>query len=300
MAIVPLAWAARASEPFCDYLNVTVPRLHEEALQASVAAFMAGWGVHHEPGMPGLYKLFNGTIKASPYGKVYRVSASGQALFMLRCMGAYGAYLAMLGEFPHRVSMLHATCDYTVVSPPDVVQEVKRMAYAESINLTRKKVLAKHVKTVFSLTPEGQETGTVYFGQRANADVWGKVYDKHHEQLCRGVPLPPYLVRVEIAIQSDMGATLRDAFDPTQAYLQFAGRCLAEVPAGTEPWVGAGEGFVLPVSDLPTRTAYEQIEMLLEATPELKRLRHLAAGEWGDRAWEHVGRLIMRGATISP
>jgi len=116
--------------------------------------------------------------------------------------------------------------------------------------------------------------------------------------LLRGNSIPPMTVRVEVAIQSDMGATLRDAYAPTSAYLQFAGRSLVEVPPGTEPWAGSGEGFTLPEREQPLLTAYQQIEQIIEATPELKRLRKLAAAEWGDRAWEHVGRLIMRGATI--
>lgn len=298
MSILPLAWAARASEPFCDYLNVTVPRGHAESLEAALGAFMASWGIHQEPDVPGLYRLGNGTIKSKPYGKVIAVSVSGHAAHLLRCMGAYAEYLHVLAAFPHRVSMLHATCDYYASSPPDVIQEVKRLAYAEGVQLTRKRVQAKHVKHIFGVNEHGQETGTVYLGQRQNADVWAKVYDKHQEQLLRGNAIPPMTVRVEVAIQSDMGATLRDAYAPTSAYLQFAGRSLVEVPPGTEPWVASGEGFSLPVREEPLLTAYQQIEQIIDATPELKRLRKLAAAEWGDRAWEHVGRLIMRGATI--
>lgn len=300
MTILPLASASRASEPFCDYLNVTVPRSHCDALGASLSDFMSSWGVYPESGAGVLYRLGNGTIKLKPYGKVVAVSASGSALHMLRLMGAYSAYLHVLGAFPHRVSMLHATCDYHASNPPSVIAEVKRAAYLEQIQLTRKRVQAKHVKHIFCVDLHGQETGTVYLGQRANADVWAKVYDKYQEQLSRGVPTPPLTVRVEVAIQSDMGATLLDAHQPTAIFYHFAGRSLVEVPADVRPWEGLGEGYSLPASEIPLATVYQQCQMIIDGSPEIRRLRKLASAEWGDRAAEHIGHLIMRGGVKLP
>lgn len=297
--LIPLDWSARASEPFCDYLNVTFPINRADDVKLALGAFFASWGVYPDPEQSEVYRLGpRGTFRLKPRGKVLVVGASGGALYMLRLMGAFGAYLAVLGEFPHRVSMLHATCDYYVVSPPDVVQEVKRLAYAEELQLTRKSIKREHVSCFFTPDQDGSDTGTVYLGQRANADVWAKVYDKHWERLRAGEANPPRTVRVEMAIQSAVGATLRDAFDPLAIYLKFACRSLAQLPPDPPEWVPLGDGFVCPPSD-PQITVYQQIERLFQESPDLRRVRKLASQEWGDRAANVLAGMLARPATIT-
>lgn len=298
--LIPLDWSSRATEPFCDYLNVTVPVDHREQFDSDIRGYFHSLGLSEDEFLPGVYRIGEyGTFKVGKRGKVLVASASGDALSHLRLIGGLSDYLTVLAAFPHRVSMLHATCDFVVPSPPAVIQEVKRMAYAEGLRLTRKTIRKEQVKCFMSIDQDGLETGTIYLGQRANADVWAKVYDKAHEGLRRGDTRHAHLVRLEIAIHSDMGATLRDAIEPANAFLQFASKSLLTPPQSFSGWEGKGEGYVLP-QDVPKGiTVYQQIEQIIEQCPDLLRLRRLARREFGDRACEVIARLLVGSDTMT-
>ena len=142
--------------------------------------------------------------------------------------------------------MLHVTADYLCPSVPAVVAAVKDAALSGSLSLTRKSLQPSHCSYLGGVDVDGHETGTVYLGKKANADVWAKVYDKRHERLSRGCEDPGSLLRVEVALQSDVGVTLRDVQRPADVFFQYAGKSLVAVPDGFAGWQSHAEGFVLP------------------------------------------------------
>ena len=279
--LLPLPISSMMGVPFADYLNVTVPLEFRYSLLDSLRPLLDVLGVSELE--EGVFHLPNkrGVFRVNLRGKVAIFSASGGFLTVLRGTGHYDDYLAALGSFPHRVSMLHATQDYLVVNPPAVIQEVKRQAQEGLISLTRKRVDPERVKSILSLDQRGEETGTVYLGHRANADVWAKIYDKCHEQVTRGFTDPGNVVRVEIAVQSDVGATLRDASNPLAIFFHFARRSLCAVPSDVPEWVSHGEGYNAPASVF-SATSVQRLTSIMENSLDVTRMVRLARADFGE------------------
>lgn len=284
--------------PFADYLNLTFPLSVEEDVRLAIEPIIEGLGPF-EVDDQGLYRLFNsqlrptgGTVKLLKRGKVLFCSWSGVALTQLRETLLFDDFLSAVMAFPYRVSMLHATQDYYVESAPSVIMEVKRRAQAGDYQLTRKRIPPQQVKAITTANEAGIETGTVYLGKAGNADVWAKVYDKQNERLSKGYSDPGSIVRVEVAIQSDVGATLRDVHDPLEIYFHFAGKSLVERPKTLQGWSSYGEGYVLPKKRdvLP----YERLERFLDHSISVRKLVGLAVDAYGEKAGEALGRMIRK------
>lgn len=293
-----LPYASRIGDPFADYLNISVPMDFGDALKAQTLPIIESCGpLNAEPGE--VYRLYDSRLKPTSAvfkfknrGKVTILSCSGLALAALRSTGGYMPFLAEIGSLPYRVTMLHATLDYLVPDPAEVVMGVKEAAFAETLSLTRKRILKEHVNALTSPNPEGKETGTVYLGNRANADVWAKVYDKRHERVSRGFVDPGPIVRVEVAVQSDVGATLRDASNPSDLFFHFAGKSLVERPPGFGSWSPSGEGYVLPRREelLPL----QRLDRLLDYSVDLTRIVDIAVSAYGEKAGDVLARLIRK------
>lgn len=304
------SWESMVGEPFVDFLNVTTPRDNEEAARAAIVPILEAAGSFVEE-QPGRFRFFDvriadgkastvpdGTFAIKRKGSVVIFSASGAVLRRFRMRNLYAEYLAVLSSFPHRVSMLHATADYLVPSPPEVVGQVKRAAQSGELALTRKKLAPAHCTYLLGADIDGNETGTVYLGNRANADVWAKVYDKRHERLTRGYADPGSLVRVEVAVQSDVGATLRDAAQPCDLFFHFAGKSIVAVPPEFAGWEPHGEGFVL--GERRERTLFERMEALIDNSLDIAKLGAMAVVLYGEKAADVVGRKVVQRARSAP
>ena len=210
-----LPCSAMVGEPFADYLNISVPIDSAGGLRDSLLTVLYEVGSFDET-QPGIFRQLSlavrsgkivteslGSVRFSRRGKVEIVSTSGGILRLLREKGRFLDYLAVIGSFPYRVTMLHVTADYLCASVPAVVAAVKAAALSGSLSLTRKSLQPSHCSYLGGIDVDGHETGTVYLGKRENADVWAKVYDKRHERLSRGFADPGSLLRVEVALQSD-------------------------------------------------------------------------------------------------
>lgn len=303
-------YQSMVGRPFTDYLNVTLPWDHADELRASLVPLLEALGAFEES-QPGEFRFYDvridkgklvpvpdGVLKLKRRGRVLLVSASGAVLRRLRDRGMFPEYLSVLATYPHRVSMLHATADYLVASPPDVIGQVKLAASSGDLALTRKKLLPAQCNYLLGSDIDGRETGTAYLGQRANADVWAKVYDKRHERLSRGYADPGSLVRVEVAIQSDVGATLRDALEPGDLFFHFAGRTMVEVPVEFSGWSPHGEGYVL--GERRERTLFERMESLIENSLDIVKLGSIAIALYGEKAADVIGRKVVQRASSSP
>lgn len=294
----PLPAGSMLGVPFTDYLNVTVPHEFGDEVVSLILPIIEATAPFSET-EPGTYRLFNSQLKATgavfkikKRGKVRVISASGQALDALRSARLYGSYLQALASVPHRISMLHATQDYMIYSPSEYVLAVKDAAFSELLFLTQKRLLKTQVKAITAPGLNGQETGTVYLGNRANADVWAKVYDKQQERLERGYSDPGPVVRVEVAVQSDVGATLKDALDPRDLFFKYASRSLVEVPSGFVGWEPAGEGYVLGerFEVLPLA----RLERLMDFSLDVAHLVDIARQCYGPKAGDVLSRLFHK------
>lgn len=287
MILLPLSVSSMSGDPFTDYLNVTVPLDCVDPLTDQLMPLLDILGATEAS--PGLFKLpdSRSSFKVHRRGKVGIFSASGGLLAALRGKGLFMQYLCDLGAFPHRVSMLHATQDYFVLSPAPVIQEVRRQGQLGELSLTRKRILPTQVKAILAVGVAGLETGTVYLGHRGNADVWAKVYDKQEEQVTRGFRDPGPLVRVEIAVQSDVGATLRDAADPSAIFFHFGSRSLVEVPSHVGEWVPHGDGYV-PSAARFVPTAIQRIESILDSSVDIARVLKIGRAEFGEGVFDAI------------
>lgn len=287
--------------PFTDYLNVTVPHDIGSEVVSQLLPVIESLGPMSED-EPGLYRLYDrlklkptaATFKFKKRGKVLVLSASGMALSALREMRVFDEYLSVIASFPYRVSMLHATQDYFVLSPSKVIIAIQEAAFAEELLLTRKKLTRKQVNVLLSPdeSEPGLNTGTVYLGNRKNADVWAKVYDKRQERIQRGFPDPGPIVRVEVALQSDVGATLRDAHNPYDIFFNFASRSLVDPPSSFMGWHPHGEGYVLAESReiLP----HDRLDRLLEFSLDVTRLIQVAVSMYGEKAGDVLSRHLCK------
>lgn len=295
------------ADPFADYLNVTVSKGDGPAVRLRLVELLDYLGPKREEPAD-VFRLFSvrngaasssvGSVRFGARGQVATISTSGGVLSLLRAAGMLDEWLSAIAEVPHRVSLLHATADYVVSSPPSVIQEVKAAASAGSLALTRKRIMSQHVKFYMGLSADGQETGTVYLGKRENADVWAKIYDKRQERLDRGFSDPGSLVRVEVSVQSDVGATLRDVANPGPLFFYFAGRSLVEVPSGTPAWSAHGEGYA--VGPRVVRPVVARLERLLEDSLDVGRLVELAREAYGAEAGRVLGRMVGQRCAVAP
>lgn len=303
--LVRFPYSSMVGRPFCDYLNVSVPLEHVEALRDSVLPVLQSAGQFAESESGDIFQFYvigkrkgelcpvpSGTVKFGRRGKVATISTSGQALALLRASGAFPEYLAAIGSLPHRVTMLHATADFRLPDVPAAISSVKDAAYAGELALTRKKIQPGQCRHFFGVDHAGNETGTVYLGQRANADVWAKVYDKGHQMACAGGAHGGSIARVEVAAMSDVGATLRDASDPFDVFFHFAGRSLVEAPPEFSGWSAHGEGYVL--GEKVERTLFERFERFLENSRDMHTVARMALELYGaDVAPQALARKIL-------
>lgn len=289
--MIPINFSSCLSEPFVDYLNITSPKDNQDLILSALRPYFSACGMSEV--IEGLFRMSDGSGTAKVFNRsgVVVFGCSGAFLARLREVGLYNQFLAEFSEFEHRISMMHVTCDFSVVSPP-VLKKLSKKAFSGSISLTRKSISKQHVNFVQSLNPDGAVTGTVYLGNRANSDVWAKVYDKRAEVFSRSGVDGDERLRVEIAVQSDVGATLRDASLPRDLFYHFAGRSLVSVPSDVRAWSPHSEGFSLPVK--PEFTVHERLKNIVDFSIDLERAYSLAVSEYGSDASFELLRIIQR------
>lgn len=288
--MIAIKHSACLSEPFVDYLNISSPKDNLETLRNALQPIIDGLGMS-EP-IEGLFSLPEGlgTLKFATRGKVCIVSASGGFLRELRMRSIYNHYLAEFANIEHRITMMHVTCDYSI-DAPKYIAKLYQKAVNGDVYLTRKAINPVHVGKLIGRNLEGIDTGTVYLGSRKNSDVWAKVYDKRQERIAKGEVDAPPTLRVEIAVQSDVNATLRDASLPLEIFYHFAGRSLVEKPKGLQGWEPHGEGFELPQSD-ETLTPHQRLTRIAEHSNDITRLFNLAYASYGDDALDEIQKII--------
>lgn len=292
MRSIPINHQLAICEPFCDYLNVTSFKDNASLVLDEIRPFLDVVGASET--LDGLFTLPDkgGTFKTGTRNKVCVFSASGGFLEAFRSHGVFADYLCALFQFPHRVSMLHATADFRIDAPP-VIEAIYELGKAGKLSFTRKAITSNNVNKLVSPARDGRDTGTVYLGNRKNADVWGKVYDKGHERFCKTGADFGQLVRVEIAVQSDIGATLKDAYNPHNLFYHFAGQSVVTQPANFAPWLPFGDGFDLERT-ANNLTGIQRLKGILDNSLDVSRLLRISRNEYGADASQVLCSLINK------
>jgi hypothetical protein len=105
-------------------------------------------------------------------------------------------------------------------------------------------------------------------------------------------------LRIEIAVQSDVGASLRDASNPRNLFYHFASKSLVTAPDDFTGWEPFGTGFMLEkkTNDL---TPWQQIKGILENSLDMKRCIDLALAHYGSDAEKELAKLVRNRFLLS-
>lgn len=290
--ILPLTQETCLCLPFADYANITVAKDDAASLLVGLTPMLDMFGCSQV--CEGLYSMPNksGTLKITQRQAIATFSMSGQFLANLRSNKVLDDFLFVFSDYSHNVSMLHATVDFNV-DAPEVLQDVYSLATSGLFYLSRKAMNPKHVTKFMGLDLDGRETGTVNLGYKANYDIWAKVYDKRHERLSKGFPDCGNMLRVEIALQSDVGASLRDISNPHDIFYQFASKSLVEAPKGFLGWQSFAGGLSIERKNNDL-TTWERLWGIIQHSDDLKRVIDLAIADYGQDALIEVQKLIRK------
>ena len=295
------------SEPFCDFIGITVPAEVWDSLRAEVEAELQniGMGVEVDDDRSVLWRASDGTgtVKANKVGKVWALGTSGAVCAGLRTAGRFLDYLAAIGTRPHRVTRLDATLDVQADAAP-IVAEVTRAGRAGELSLTRKSVKPADVLAFSGVRADGAISGTVYVGAK-RADVRLVVYDKQHERASRKLPDSGPLTRYELRLRAGAGVTLRDAAMPTSVFWHFMRESgiTPGHPSGdhSSVWSPEGSGFAIERTAPPLPA--QRLKRRCESSADLRSLVALAesCGPYGvELLVGHIRAMAGRGAGVSP
>lgn len=290
--ILPITSDHCLCEPFCDYVNITTPKDLKDDVMLRIMPFLDLIGCTEI--VSGLFSLpeKGGTFKLKVRGMVAIYSCSGGVIKALRACKQFDHYLMCFSDIEHRVSMLHATVDYRIDAPV-ALEEIYQKATSGNFFLTRKSLQVSQVSRLQGKNLSGAETGTVYLGIRSNADVWCKAYDKRQERLAMGADDCGEMLRIEIAIQSNIGASLRDVSKPHDIFYHFAQRSLVVPPVGFKGWVAHGEGFDLTRKE-NNFTTWQRLCGIAENSNDISRMLDLAIADYGDDAEKELCKIIRK------
>lgn len=270
------------SEPFCDYVGVTVPSEHWAGLRADLEAELdaIGMGLESDQERVVLWRSpgagSTGTVRAERRGMVWAIGTSGVVCAGLRLAGRFNSYLANIGTRPHRVTRLDAAVDVQEDAAP-IVERLAAAGRRGELSLTRKGIPAKHVETHIGTRVDGVETGTVYLGSK-QADARMVVYDKRHERICRKLPDVGNLTRYELRLRGGTGITLRDVAAPAGVFWHHAAPDFLSRPdplGATLEWSPGGTGFEL--TRLEPLPAAKRLQSRIRGSVEVVSLLKLAA-----------------------
>lgn len=290
MSMLPISQDSCLCLPFCDYVNITTPTDNASSLLSELMPFLDAIGAVQV--LEGLFLIGNkgGAFKLYEKGGVSVFSMSGGILESLRANKMLEDVLFVFGGYPHNVSMLHATVDYAVHSPK-FLAKIYSMANDGEIKLSRKALSRKNITKIFGMDDEGNDTGTLYLGDKKNSDIWAKVYDKRKERMDKGFDDPGYMLRLEMAYQTDVGATLKDVFNPHDIFYQYAQKSLVRSPKGFKGWVSYATPYELnrPKRDL---TTWQRIKGIVENSTDITRIFELAVADYGPDAEKEILTII--------
>lgn len=264
------------SEVFCDDLRVTVPAESWVDLEPMLDGVLADAGMAPEfkEEKRRHWRVDGGVVRSESFRLVRAVSASGQALARLRAAGLFGRFLAALGSVPSKVTGLHATMDRAEATPPVFDRLMAKAASAEGLRAGRKRIPVCDLQRYVVRLADGTDTGSMYCGAKTN-EIRFVIYDKRQERLDKGfADLGRDVTRYELRLR-DVGATLRDAYEPESIFWHYMAPDFLPAPPDVAPWVSRGEGFAIdhPEPLMPAQC----LQRRLDNSADLSDLIRLAA-----------------------
>ena len=249
----------------------------------------------------GLYKLHSGgTLKTGKtYGSAHQLSASGDFIRALQGEQLWHEYLAIVGDWPHRVTTLHIAHDVACHAPTELRRFRDRVERGE-IQLTRKKLdLETQYTTILSQDRRGHESGTVYIGPRKPQTAKLRVYDKAKEQYDKRRLEIPDTLRWELILGRKANLSLQDAYDPDPVFWHYMAAILP-APGGVPQWAPCEGGFTLPsrVTFLPA----ESMKRLVDTNDIFPKLYALC-DQVGPNGIDYLLRLLKdryKPRTVNP
>ena len=169
-------------------------------------------------------------------GSFARLSASGGVLSHLREIGHFKNYLALLSDYPHRVTRLDAAHDVYKDAPRILADLESR--YPREVSLNRQRLLRCHY--LMSTRSDGLRSGTMYAGHRSKARVTARVYDKALEGFEKRGELHSPRTRYELTFRDGI-ADLWDALEPAPIFWAHSSSLLP-VPADAPEWSPSDSG----------------------------------------------------------
>jgi hypothetical protein len=156
------------------------------------------------------------------------------------------------------------------------------------VKITRKYV---PITRVLETRPDGQETGTIYFGKRGKSRIIARIYDKAWEQYCKRSLIVPPTTRYELECGRLFNASLKDAAEPYLLFWNHAQSFGLDLPSDLPSWVPAGDysryASVPRLEVLPLVSLGRRIDRSLE----IPTLFHMA-NELGSNGLQSLRRLI--------
>ena len=290
-AIFPLHYNLSIDSPFVDWLSFTVPTNEGESLVKEFDSILAIFGSTR--GENNLYRIptENGfaTCKIDCTANFYLFSLSGRLLAHMRAFRVMNDVLYAISQVIHKITRLDVACDYNVDAPL-AIKQLAVITKASGVRFTRKHISSSHTKKILSDNRHGVETGTLYLGRRASADVCCRVYDKSHEMYQNSaIEIPPRL-RIEFTFKGDVLPTLRDVSLPSNIFYHHALHTLAMAPPMHQDW--NSHGYAYKIDKKPAKTAYEKMRGLFDFSTDIEKLCKYALEEFGEKASDELSRMM--------
>ena len=177
--------------------------------------------------LKGLILIFENT-------RFVKIQIHGNALSYLRSVGMFGDVLEILSLCPHNITRLDAALDVPMDYP--VFREKLLTAFPDyKVSLGRKAQVL--METYLTARADKKLTSTFYIGKRGFGKQMARIYDKQYELLQNRGELVPPLTRIELEVSREYGATLKDAFNPTDLFYHATGESLfVDALPEVRPW----------------------------------------------------------------
>lgn len=226
---------------FCDWLDVTFsptsnPREELRLLLRNLGYITDSFATDREMWMPPDPSFRGCLISEVKNNSHARISVSGGFLHFLRHSGQLQNFLALMSDYPHRVTRLDAAVD-VFEDAPKILRSLRRK-YPRSCHLNRQRSTRCHY--LLSSRDDGQLSGTMYVGHRSRARVTARVYDKSLEALEKRSELLPPTTRYELTFRDGL-ASLWDALNPSGIFWAHA-TALLSPPAVVPEWIPDRDG----------------------------------------------------------
>jgi hypothetical protein len=269
-----LAPAQAAGAVICDGFRLTLPNTAGEDLARELLPLWDTLGLADDGGGRFRRGGSGGVLfKRGAVGGVTVFSFTGALCADLRKWGMLGDLVAPCAGYPRRQTRTDVALDLSVRAAP-VLGALYDTARRGVLSLSAKRIPGDKVRRIVGVGIDGEDTGTVYLGDRATSRVYAAVYDKRQERIDRGHGDPGPLLRVEVRV-GDVAAGLGDVVSPQALFFHYAAPALISRPADVPAWVAHGEGFALP----PRReySPEERLRRFVEESADIGRALDLAA-----------------------